>query len=123
HFFEGNAFCCFRVSDNLACIVVGNEAFRNQIKEPDSYGKQNSTDHHCERAMLQHDLQRPTITANQPFISLLSLLPPGSFGSRYSVFMFGQRALGDGRAPDTSLVRHDVVSMSASHFQQPAAKH
>src|SRR6266704_4501197 len=124
HFFERDAFGGFRITDNLTRVVVGDEAFRDQVKEHDGYGKQNSADHDRERAMLQHHLKRPAIATNQPFVGLLSLLPPGSFGGFDSItFLSRLDRVFLLRLAGRQRLKVMIVSMSSNHFQQPAAKH
>src|SRR5436853_301416 len=78
HLVERDTFSSFGVTNDAARIVVGNETFGNYIKEEDGDDEQNSADQDRERTMLQRELQRPAITSDQPFVSVLGLLPPSA---------------------------------------------
>ena len=76
HLFEGNAFGGFGVTDYAAGVIVGDEAFRNNVEKQNRDGKENGANQNRERAMLEHQLQRPAITAQQPVVSPLGFLIP-----------------------------------------------
>src|SRR5258708_24385461 len=99
HLCERDALRGFRIPDNAAGIVVGNKALGNHIEEADRHYEERATNQHCQRAMLEDYLQSPTITAHQPLVTALSLLPPlpRERGHPVRIF-FGRGALPDGRA-------------------------
>src|SRR5882724_3175344 len=75
HFSKRNAFGSFRVADNLAGIVVGNETLRNNVEERNRNQKQHPANRQRQSAVLQSNLQRPAISTDQPFIAALGNLP------------------------------------------------
>ena len=42
HLFEGNAFGGFRVADDAAGVIVGNEALRDDVEEYNRDGEENA---------------------------------------------------------------------------------
>src|SRR5207248_10089948 len=73
------AFRRLGVTNDAARIVVGNETLGNYIKEKDGYDEQHPTDQDRERTIFECELQRPAITSDQPFVSMLGFLPPCAF--------------------------------------------
>ena len=77
--------------------------------------------------MLEDNLQRPTIAADQPFVGALSFLPPFascSWERGRLVRILIKWALPDGRASDTRFVRTlaDIAAMT-DRFSQATAEH
>src|SRR5437763_13244570 len=75
HLSKGNAFGSFRVADNLAGIVVGDETLRNDVEERNRNQKQHAANCQRQSAILQSNLQRPAISPDQPIIAAFGRLP------------------------------------------------
>src|ERR1700674_3940159 len=76
HFFERNSFGGFGVANDAAGVVLRNKALGDYIKKRDRYQEQHAANQHRQRAVLEHELQSPAITAHQPIVNALAGLPP-----------------------------------------------
>src|SRR5437764_180009 len=83
HFSKGNAFGGFRVADNLAGIVVGDETLRNDVEKRNRNQKQHAANCQRQAAILQSNLQGPAISPDQPIIAALGSLPELSVAGRF----------------------------------------
>src|SRR2546423_14984863 len=114
HLSERYSFSGFRIADDLAGVIVRNETLRNDIEQADCDEKQHTANRQRQRAMLERDFQGPAITANQPFVSTLRLLPElsvlerGRSGGILARIIVVGDALRNGRA----IARSAVVPMA-----------
>ena len=132
HFSEGNSFGSLRVADNLAGIVVRDEAFRNNVEERNRDQKQHAANCERQRAIFQSNLQRPAVPANQPFVSAFGGLPKSAMlGRTWSAGILARifALRWERRHPACIFARlctlpHGRVSaLMTKCFQNPAAKH
>src|SRR5712691_3967620 len=78
HLCKRNSLGGFGVTNYSAGVVVRNKTFRNYIEERNCYQEENAANEYCQGPMLEHELQSPSITTDQPFVSAFGLLPPGA---------------------------------------------
>src|SRR5690349_11025596 len=86
HFIERNSFGGFGVADDLPRVVVWNEAFRNDVEQCDGDKEEHAANQQGQGAMLERDLQSPTIATDEPFITALSRLPEFSMLERRNLW-------------------------------------